>query len=326
MNHRQLFQIPSDLEKAATAPASSTSGSFSAFSVSEASSTRTEKLGSTTSTRAQPQQIDCETLPIDRPLMSPLTCPIPLGWDRHQNDLSLYAVNRTFGCTQVVELEKHQLLAPSENTDREHRYVRGQFSSTYQVPNHEKNSIEPVFEARRNSQTAVVSYGQTNLQTPGLLLPYNEFYNAESTSPADDQFTVHLEFPMALTSSSITSFLLCHYARHMLCLMQPVYHRMSPFKTVYLPTALNGTPNLNVTRNSYQVSNAATAVFHGVLASAAANLQGLYGNNRRFRDLFCHHKYFALLAARKALIDGRSTYKELMTAILCLVSVDVGFS
>ena len=105
--------------------------------------------------------------------------------------------------------------------------------------------------------------------------------------------------------------------------MQPVYHLQSPFKTIYFTTALQGCPDLNMATNGSKVSIASTAVYHSILTCSAINLLGLRPNAGRLHQLAYYHKQIALSAARKALATKTSTYKELMTAILSLVSVDV---
>ena len=110
----------------------------------------------------------------------------------------------------------------------------------------------------------------------------------------------------------------------MINLMQPVSHQSNPFRNIYLPLALAGSQALQSSQSSSHDTLARISVFHSVLASAAVNLQSLTSDQANyFYQLACYHRREALKAARDALTDKSSSYKELMTAILSLVSVDI---
>ncbi|KIW42627.1 uncharacterized protein PV06_06158 [Exophiala oligosperma] len=148
-------------------------------------------------------------------------------------------------------------------------------------------------------------------------------YHAESNLATPMSLSLNHERPLSLFSNSTTAMLVHHYEQYSICLMQPVYHVQSPFKTIYFTTALQGCPDLNMATNGGEVSIASTAVFHSILTSSAINLQGLKPDAGHLYQLAYYHRQIALSAARKALANKTSTYKELMTAILSLVSVDV---
>ncbi|KIW17587.1 hypothetical protein PV08_04782 [Exophiala spinifera] len=148
-------------------------------------------------------------------------------------------------------------------------------------------------------------------------------YHPETNSARSMGLSLSNERPLSLFSNSTTAMLVHHFEQYLICLMQPVYHLQSPFKTIYLATALQGCPDLNMATNGSQASIASTAVFHSILTCAAINLQALRSNAGQLSQLAYYHKQTALSAARKALTTKKSTYRELMTAILSLVSVDV---
>lgn len=150
-----------------------------------------------------------------------------------------------------------------------------------------------------------------------------DIYHPESNSATPKSLSLSHERPLSLFSNSTTAMLVHHYEQYSICLMQPVYHLQSPFKTIYFTTALQGCPDLNMATNGSKVSIASTAVYHSILTCSAINLLGLRPNAGRLHQLAYYHKQIALSAARKALATKTSTYKELMTAILSLVSVDV---
>jgi arginine metabolism regulation protein II len=130
--------------------------------------------------------------------------------------------------------------------------------------------------------------------------------------------------PMSIVGNNTTSdMLIHHYAKHMVHLMQPVSHQANPFRTIYLPLAIEGSPNMEIVRPSDRIYSASVTVFHSLLAMAAIHLQSLQSREESLRRLACHHKQRALVALRSALATRSSNYKDLMTAILSLVSADV---
>ena len=132
------------------------------------------------------------------------------------------------------------------------------------------------------------------------------------------------DMPLITFGDSATTLLLYHYTNYMVSLMQPVSHHNNPFKNIYLRLALGGCQALQSSQTSSQNSLARISVFHSVLASAAVNLRSLTLDQASyFYQLACYHRREALKAARDALADKSSSYKELMTAILSLVSVDI---
>lgn len=114
--------------------------------------------------------------------------------------------------------------------------------------------------------------------------------------------------------------LMHHYMQHVVHLMQPVSHSRNPWRTVYLPLALQGSSQLDVPRRFHSAS---VAVFHSVLSIAAVNLQSMRSEQEGLQQLACHHKQRALVALQSALSTKSTPYKDIMTAILSLVSADV---
>ncbi|RQM05818.1 hypothetical protein DH86_00002129, partial [Scytalidium sp. 3C] len=60
-----------------------------------------------------------------------------------------------------------------------------------------------------------------------------------------------------------------------------------------------------------------------LLSTAAINLHGLQPGENGLQQLACHHKQRALVALRSALATQSGSYRDLMTAILSLVSADI---
>lgn len=117
--------------------------------------------------------------------------------------------------------------------------------------------------------------------------------------------------------------LIHHYASHMVHLMQPISHQANPFERIYLPLAIRGSSDLKGRNSSGALCSPRVAVCHSLLAAAANNLQGLGSGEEDMESAAVFHRQNALITLRGALASRSSGYKDLMTAILALVSVDV---
>lgn len=136
------------------------------------------------------------------------------------------------------------------------------------------------------------------------------------------------EVPLPVFEDAETAMLMSHYMNHVACLLQPVFHIGNPFLSIYLPIAVEGSPSLLLAKNSTDMSYGTTAVFHSILATAAYHLRGTDAGEGYFHSLASRHRTKALEATRLALVTAgeSSRYKVLMTAMLSLVSIDVGIN
>lgn len=146
-----------------------------------------------------------------------------------------------------------------------------------------------------------------------------------TNSPPEDVDLILFEHNLAssMIEDTTASMLMHHYMQHVVHLMQPVSHSRNPWRTVYLPLALQGSSQLDVPRRFHSAS---VAVFHSVLSIAAVNLQSMRTEQEALKQLACHHKQRALVALQSALSTKSTPYKDIMTAILSLVSADVSLS
>lgn len=119
------------------------------------------------------------------------------------------------------------------------------------------------------------------------------------------------------------TMLIQHYAKSMVHLMQPIVHESSPFEKIYLPLAIAGSANLNGIGRVDQSTSPSASVCHSILSTAASNLRSLGSGVPGLQALAWQHKQKALTTLRIALITRTSTYRELMVAILSLVSADL---
>ncbi|CAG8106900.1 unnamed protein product [Penicillium nalgiovense] len=126
-----------------------------------------------------------------------------------------------------------------------------------------------------------------------------------------------------IMEDTTAAMLLHHYMQHVVHLMQPVSHPRNPWQTVYLPLALHGSSQLDPPKSWDKLHSASVAVFHGVLSIAAVNLQSLEADQETLERLACHHKQRALIALQSTLATKVTPYKDIMAAILSLVSADI---
>ncbi|KAL4877604.1 fungal-specific transcription factor domain-containing protein [Aspergillus karnatakaensis] len=139
----------------------------------------------------------------------------------------------------------------------------------------------------------------------------NEDHGAEEIS----SILFEHDLATSMIAETTASMLMQHYMQHVVHLMQPVSHPRNPWKTVYLPLALQG--------SARRLHSASAAVFHSILSIAAVNLQGTRTGQDALKQLACHHKQRALVSLQSALATKSTPYKDIMAAILSLVSADI---
>ena len=138
------------------------------------------------------------------------------------------------------------------------------------------------------------------------------------------EFAPSLDQELELREPPAT-ILLRDFSERLCCFMQSVSHRDNPFRNIYLSTALDGFRCINNGQTISQVSLASVSVYHTVLAAAALSLASYVPHSSRpyIGRIACLHRTKGLEAARRALVGKISNYRHVLTAILCLVSVDV---
>ena len=135
----------------------------------------------------------------------------------------------------------------------------------------------------------------------------------------------HLELSLPLFQDHETSRLLFYYKDRVAGLLQPVLHPNNPWRTTYLPFALEGRPDLFLAQNGNRTCMASTAIFHSLLSSAAFHLRNASGGSEKFHKLGLRYRTKALQALNAALIqsDNSHLYTVQLIAMLSLVTIDV---
>ena len=150
-------------------------------------------------------------------------------------------------------------------------------------------------------------------------------YNVNGWFQSQDSMISGHHLATALFQNTTASMLMHHYTKHVVHVMQPVLHPKNPFSTIYLPLAVKGSSSsgLDLTPRANRTCSASVTVFHSLLSTAAISLQSLRPGEEDLQQLACHHKQLALSSLQSALATQSSSYRDLMTAILSLVSADV---
>ncbi|CAG8277665.1 unnamed protein product [Penicillium nalgiovense] len=138
------------------------------------------------------------------------------------------------------------------------------------------------------------------------------------------QSSPHVELSIPLFKDQQTSMLMYHYKNHVAELLQPVFHPRNPWRTTYLPFALEGCPELCLVQNAVPSSGVSISLFHSILSSAAFHLRNVMGGSREYHSLGLQHRAKALRALKFALVvpSESQQYTVYLTAMLALVTID----
>lgn len=151
-------------------------------------------------------------------------------------------------------------------------------------------------------------------------------YQNSSLLQCQESISLGCNLSKILNENTIAAMLMDHYSKHVVHLMQPVLHPRNPFRTIYLPLAIKGSSELGRITDSDCVYPASVTVFHSLMSAAAVSLRSPQLGEEGLQHLACYHKQRALVTLRSALATQSSSYKDLMIAILSLVSTDVSIA
>ena len=213
---------------------------------------------------------------------------------------------------------------------------------TVGVSAQELNSESPTFsphngiDSERRTVWAPFTLASSRAQKVSLELPETNgtesrsspwanmpLYQTSSLLQGQESMPLGCNLTKILIDNTTTTILMNHYAEHVVHLMQPIFHPRNPFKTIYLPLAIKGSSELELITDSDRVYPASVTVFHSLMSAAAVSLRRLQPREESLQHLAYYHKQCALVALRSALATQSSSYKDLMIAILSLVSTDV---
>ncbi|KAI6804130.1 hypothetical protein KC361_g339 [Hortaea werneckii] len=155
------------------------------------------------------------------------------------------------------------------------------------------------------------------------MIPWGQRWHTGGIHSQASSLTASLSGGGMLLQNCTSRMLIHHYANNMVHLMQPIIHGSSPFSKIYLPLAIAGSVHITEPSSLDHEMSPTAAVCHSLLSAAANNMQGLGSELPELAALACQHKQSALTALRSALGGRKRSYREIMVAILSLVSVDM---
>ncbi|KAJ5579776.1 uncharacterized protein N7459_005761 [Penicillium hispanicum] len=173
-------------------------------------------------------------------------------------------------------------------------------------------------------QSSISSHTEPELPSHHDVEDIGRFPIQRKTITSQRLSSPHLELSLPLFQDPETSLLLFHYKDHVAGLLQPVLHPNNPWRTTYVPFALEGRPDLFLAQNGNRSCGASTAIFHSLLSSAAFHLRNATGGSERFHKLGLRYRTKALQALNSALIQPENSqlYTVQLTAMLSLVTID----
>ncbi|KAF9891690.1 hypothetical protein FE257_003702 [Aspergillus nanangensis] len=333
MTERQVQQAITTIDNSAANPASTTIGPFSVFCIESDSHVYTadaepQSVQSAEQSSTQDTVDSCnESLVVHQDDDSPeFLSPSPLtntdnppnlcdplfttAWDAGTNSLGPLT-DLTGDSILHPELEITGLVTqsfhPESLTSSYHDIINNQLgisSSSEETRPLEPHDSHSPFQYDSPSQTTRIFSPETSSLVAG---PLSFGHNLTAS----------------LIRTTTATMLMDHYTQDVVHLMQPVFHPRNPFRTIYLPVAIKGLSEIEATTTCGRVHPASITVFHSLLSAAAVSLQSRQSGADALRDLACHHRQRALITLRSALETQSSSYKDLMTAILSLVSADI---
>lgn len=246
--------------------------------------------------------------------LGPLNTPLIVGCDETANSLDLTNSTGDDICHPERDIMGTSTEAPSPKPipsyhsilDNETRTTVAPLTLTF----HNLQGTDPVPSETEESQSPCVSNQMRHS-------------NMDSLFQGRQSITLGHHLTTALVQNTTAAMLMHHYTKHVVHVMQPVLHPRNPFSTIYLPLAVKGSSGLELVTGPRRTCSASVTVFHSLLSTAATSLRSLGPGEEDLQQLACHHKQHALVSLQNALARQSSSYKDLMTAILSLVSADV---
>lgn len=163
-------------------------------------------------------------------------------------------------------------------------------------------------------------------QETAIVKHLSELNRFSSTSLLQRDDTNVLGCGTSLYVDSIVGELLHNYIHVVADLLQPAHHTDNPYRSLYIPTAIEAAADGVFVGASGTGSQAGTALFHALLAVSAFHLhrrqpgQAGYGTQGRMHRI----KAFEYLRRSLAVPSMQEYPHTIMSAMLSMVSVDVG--
>ncbi|RDW62246.1 hypothetical protein BP6252_11679 [Coleophoma cylindrospora] len=254
--------------------------------------------------KESPSKDDWSSLPGNDPLAD-------INWDEVENLSSSGLFTEQADSMLMLGFESSDVLT-SLNTD-----VLDYGTLSNSLRSSDGDSYEPFQFSSRSTSISTISDDERRAQENAFVLtqPFRSLQNYSSE-------------PRIMTSQN--RLLIHHYVQNVVDIMASISTDSSPWKSVHLPRALQGSGEIEATG---QTSNSRNALLHAILSTSAYNLASQFLHTkqeelaRQYRilgqDLFCKTVYL-IQSCMQEEIDGRGPkYKELLAAMLSVISIGV---
>lgn len=184
--------------------------------------------------------------------------------------------------------------------------------------------IDDVCETSQHEAGVGEEAGSTMERTAPQSLSVEDL-NSEAPPSLDQQLCLSIGICRApLVPNDDDNHLMGHYMNFVADTLQPILHAQSPYRGLYVPTALDVATISNSTPNSASTFSQ-LALYHALLASAAFHLFNCNEAQRQYRLQGAQHRYYANHFLQTA-INSQSpnvNYQTMLMAVLSLITVCV---
>jgi hypothetical protein len=121
-----------------------------------------------------------------------------------------------------------------------------------------------------------------------------------------------------------TNFLFKHYSLHVANILQPLSHIGNPYRSLYVPSALEGSMEALCPAKSAD-QNVRLCIFHSLVATAAFHMSSCNSCLHKYHKTGILHRQMALRYMQLALAKGtsQSEYRHFMVALCSLLTIGV---
>jgi hypothetical protein len=121
-----------------------------------------------------------------------------------------------------------------------------------------------------------------------------------------------------------TNLLFKHYSLHVANILQPLSHIGNPYRSLYVPAALEGSMEALAPAKSAD-QNVRLCIFHSLVATAAFHMSSCNSFLHKYHKTGILHRQMALRYMQLALAKGtsQSEYRHFMVALCSLLTIGV---
>lgn len=164
---------------------------------------------------------------------------------------------------------------------------------------------------------------QQEYLNPGCLTRIDEALATSTNRPDDTMLQSHR---LSLYVDSTMAELMHNYIHVVADLLQPARHKHNPYRSLYIPKAIEAAAGSLFVGATGESSHAGTALFHALLTVSASHLHRHRPENSQYGRLGRMYRIKAIASLQLSLTepDEARNCNTIMSAMLSMVSVDVG--